>query len=441
VHGAGGDFVWYENPKMSVHDERVYHVQAFWRPPSAARSGNASPARPLAAPGGVEQPTRDTQRAMGATGNAQWGMATGGGTLPVGGVPWAMTAGGGALPIGGAQRAMAAGGGSGALPSGCAQRGIPGLGGARVYAAPVHGCGAHSCGYPAAPRGGLRAQTHSAPELGRCSSSSALCSPSPSWHGCGFPAAPGGAFEAPDHSAPPLRSCSAKYAPSSASFSSSELGRRSACSNGLPDVLPASTEQSSEYDLVRLLGGSRVGGAAMSPAPNGAMHPAPRPPPPPPPPPPPGLALLAPHSQSQRSQSWHGAVPAGGYGRGACHAAAGVCVGHAAAGGCAGLAEAGGCAGCAAAGGCAGLAQAGGCAAAGGCAGLAQAGGCAGCAAGNHSSEAGRPTDGTVGQGEAFAAKLRQLTEMGFDAAEARVALLRAGCNVHSAANNLISGQ
>ena len=51
VPGAGGDFVWYENPKMSVHDDRIFHVQTFWRPPhlltptdsprTVANSGNS----------------------------------------------------------------------------------------------------------------------------------------------------------------------------------------------------------------------------------------------------------------------------------------------------------------------------------------------------------------------------------------------------------------
>ena len=31
--GGGGDFVWYENPKKSVVDARLHHVQVFWRPP------------------------------------------------------------------------------------------------------------------------------------------------------------------------------------------------------------------------------------------------------------------------------------------------------------------------------------------------------------------------------------------------------------------------
>jgi len=29
---GGGEFVWYPNPKMSVPDPQLYHVQVFWRP-------------------------------------------------------------------------------------------------------------------------------------------------------------------------------------------------------------------------------------------------------------------------------------------------------------------------------------------------------------------------------------------------------------------------
>jgi hypothetical protein len=34
---GGGEFVWYENPKMSVEDAGLYHVQVFWK--RAAPSG------------------------------------------------------------------------------------------------------------------------------------------------------------------------------------------------------------------------------------------------------------------------------------------------------------------------------------------------------------------------------------------------------------------
>ena len=29
---GGGEYVWYPNPKMSVPDPNLYHVQVFWRP-------------------------------------------------------------------------------------------------------------------------------------------------------------------------------------------------------------------------------------------------------------------------------------------------------------------------------------------------------------------------------------------------------------------------
>ena len=29
---GGGEFVWYPNPKMSVPDPNMYHVQVFWKP-------------------------------------------------------------------------------------------------------------------------------------------------------------------------------------------------------------------------------------------------------------------------------------------------------------------------------------------------------------------------------------------------------------------------
>ena len=36
ARAGGGDFVWYENPKMSVEDDGLYHVQVFWKEPSTA---------------------------------------------------------------------------------------------------------------------------------------------------------------------------------------------------------------------------------------------------------------------------------------------------------------------------------------------------------------------------------------------------------------------
>ena len=34
---GGGDFVWYANPKMSMGDPELHHVQCFWRTADAAR--------------------------------------------------------------------------------------------------------------------------------------------------------------------------------------------------------------------------------------------------------------------------------------------------------------------------------------------------------------------------------------------------------------------
>lgn len=271
VHGAAGDFVWYENPKMSVHDDRVYHVQAFWRPPNALRGVGACSTRSLAAPGGGDDWARDSQQVGAGEGGAHT----------------------------------------------CQPPVMAGGGGAYANAGPEHRCSAHDCGFPVAA----------------------------------------GESPSPAHAAarePLVR-------PSSPSGASA-----------------ASGDQSSEYNLVELLGGSWTSGAMLPLALNSGLYPAPRP------------HLLPPAIPAQHSQALHGHGPT--------------------------LAGANGCGSSLAA--------------------------AVGYAAGSHSSsETGCPTCGNVGMGDPFAAGLRQLTEMGFDAAEARAALVRAGCNVHSAANILISGQ
>jgi len=76
VVGAGGDFIWYANPKMSVIDERLYHVQVFWRPPNSApdapdaqSAGSSAPA--TAAPAAPQQAYRSRQPAPTAGSSAR----------------------------------------------------------------------------------------------------------------------------------------------------------------------------------------------------------------------------------------------------------------------------------------------------------------------------------------------------------------------------------